>query len=308
VKRAALLVLLALGCKPAAPVQPTVVRHEGAHVSMARTVGQADVINFNPQGVSTTATPGAVTVQNVAGVLTQVNDQGAATPLGGGGGTAFVSAAQTRARALSGGVLDSTKTTYGEWFEEFVDTARFVSSGFATATLSTTLKGGVLVFATGTTTGASDVEPLGSKPIIINPTTDVVYLRFRAQFAGPVDTGGAMRVGLVATTGSGFTHFGIIGVGSGSLTNFVVEAYDGTLNPINATAALIDTASFHDVEFYSTAVTGTWYLDGVAMTPTIAMNALGGHPMTVDIGSVFVNNAVNHVVNIDKAYASFLAQ
>lgn len=233
-----------------------------------------------------------------------------------GGGTAFVTTAQARAKALSVGQLDAALSTYGQWFEDFADTSAVVKvsgAGSPTALPSQTLKGGVLTTSSVTNPGYCASVPVGQGPMIVNPTTDIIYAAWRVRFDGPVDANTFCAIGLtvaaspISGASSGYTYFGINAVNGGGQVNFAVTVYDGTTTTCTATSTPIDTASFHLVEFYSNGTTGTWYLDGVAMSVTTTMANVGGRPMTIDCGRIY-GTAVSHVVNVDKAYTAFLAQ
>ncbi len=59
-----------------------------------------DKVNVRSQAVAESAEPGTIAIQNIAGVLKQVDDQGTVTSLGGGGGSGTVTSVAATASGL----------------------------------------------------------------------------------------------------------------------------------------------------------------------------------------------------------------
>lgn len=224
---------------------------------------------------------------------------------GGGGGTAFITAAQARAKALSGGALDPALTTYAEFFDDFTTNQNYTATN-ATKSLANSLDGGVLQVSI--TSNSGWVQITGTPCWISNPKTKKIYRAWNVRFDGPFTGTGATRVGLVSAARDRWTLMGLATtVPTTGATTFEVEVYDGTTNTLTGTSLAAETALFHLVEFYSDGTTGTYYVDGVALSVTVNMQNLGTSAMGDGI-NIYDNSATARTISIDKSYASFLAQ
>jgi hypothetical protein len=100
----ALVALLAAACG-ARGVHPVTPSKPHRTLAALGTVYNARVVHFDPQNSATTANPGSLAVQNVQGVLEQVNDQGVVSPIGGGPGGTYVA---THYGAVGNGIADDS--------------------------------------------------------------------------------------------------------------------------------------------------------------------------------------------------------
>lgn len=219
-----------------------------------------------------------------------------------GGGPTWLSTARSQVTTLSGGAL----TGASEWYSDLADTSDVAAAGTGGGlTFSATLDGGVGTIATG---GAGTVQrafPAGKPSLISSATTKKIYGLWRARFIGPAGAQGVSQVGIADPAFTNIVVFGIKGNGfaGGSNTNFVVE----TTAAATATSTVIDSASYHTVEFYSDGTTGTFYYDGTAINITASMAAFGANAATVHF-LVFTNDATVRSCAVDRMYAAYIGQ
>lgn len=267
----------------------------------------ANVVEFNgvllfPQIAPIPATPGDLSIQNIGGVLKQVNDQGVASALGGGGGLSPI-ADQTLLGNISGssaipiGLTAAQITTLiggsgglSAWASAEVAAHKALLptiTGSAEIVCSRSDDGALL----GTALADAGVEGGGVK----GTGTGTIWAKFTkaaiwqnmktsvwaVSFIGSLPAIAASNLGVFGTIDPSVTGGVVVSTDNAkSTTNFVGYANDGV-----ATAPVLlgtaDTA-IHTFRIVSDGTTITWYIDGVSKgtlaTSTAHVPTFGGSP------------------------------
>ena len=202
----------------------------------------------------------------------------------------------TKAQSVLG---TSVNKIWGLDFDTTAGTAITAVSGGA-ATLSTTERDGVINCSTsGTANSSALVRPAGSGALIINPTTERWFVRFRARLTTGIDANAEISVGVAGFANPGFF---LGGNGVRSTTNFTYDFYNnsGTGTNSGSLGVALDT-NFHLYDIWGDTVNFYVALDNV-IALTLAIPASYTNACSTRIDAVNGATAANRQINVDYQY------
>lgn len=208
--------------------------------------------------------------------------------------------ALARAQSVLGPTLGATITkVFGTDFDTSSWIATPTLAGSGAAALSTTERGGVMNMSTGATGSSSVIiKPFGAAGLVINPTTDVWYMRSRFRQAAAMDANTYNSVGIQGTSDA--VLFGAIG--TRSTTTFAYEVYNNAA-AVQSSGSLVVTYDqlFHIFEAWGDTVNFYIAVDGT-IRATVPIPATTTNPCAPQL---FVSNgatAANRAQNVDDVY------